>query len=213
VTAQNPSRLFSCAVSFLVPHLRLSVIIIDNLETDFVAHLVRLFSLPSWCVPFERKIRSPIQPPPPPPKLNQSENKNCGPSRADQATKVEKSQVAPAVPAAPMAAVQHHRVGTQPADPMRPGKCVCLSLSLCVCVPLLVWCVINLFFGSVCLCGFVNSYVLAQRPTHFSFARVRGNSSRVFAKRMYCTTAHQLPPDTQQQQQQQQLVPARSEDG
>ncbi|XP_046455385.1 calcium/calmodulin-dependent protein kinase type II alpha chain isoform X4 [Daphnia pulex] len=40
----------------------------------------------------------------------------------DQATKVEKSQVAPAVPAAPMAAVQHHRVGTQPADPMRPAR-------------------------------------------------------------------------------------------
>ncbi|XP_046654870.1 calcium/calmodulin-dependent protein kinase type II alpha chain isoform X2 [Daphnia pulicaria] len=53
----------------------------------------------------------------------------------DQATKVEKSQVAPAVPAAPMAAVQHHRVGTQPADPMRPDVRLTATAKTCSQLP------------------------------------------------------------------------------
>lgn len=44
--------------------------------------------------------------------------------RADQATKMEKSQAVPVASTTAAAAIQHHRVGTQPADPMRPGKCV-----------------------------------------------------------------------------------------
>ncbi|KAI9553596.1 putative calcium/calmodulin-dependent protein kise type II subunit delta-like isoform X3 [Daphnia sinensis] len=40
----------------------------------------------------------------------------------DQATKMEKSQAVPVASTAAAAAIQHHRVGTQPADPMRPAK-------------------------------------------------------------------------------------------
>ncbi|XP_045036199.1 calcium/calmodulin-dependent protein kinase type II alpha chain isoform X7 [Daphnia magna] len=40
----------------------------------------------------------------------------------DQATKMEKSQAVPVASTTAAAAIQHHRVGTQPADPMRPAK-------------------------------------------------------------------------------------------
>ncbi len=91
-------------------------------------------------MPFENRLKIPNkqqqqhQQPPPHQQQQQSKieiRKIVHPS-ADQATKVEKSQVAPAASTAPTATVQHHRVGTQPVDPMRPGKCVCVPMLVCI---------------------------------------------------------------------------------
>jgi hypothetical protein len=108
---------------------------------------------------------------------------------ADQATKVEKSQVAPAASTAPTATVQHHRVGTQPVDPMRPGKCVCADVGV------YIFCVfVGFFLNSYVLayiaCTLVRFVFLVKFP-FFAFpflgCHAMRNISRVFVKRMSCT--------------------------
>ena len=117
-------------------------------------------------MPFENRLKIPNkqqqqQQQPPPHQQQQSKieiRKIVHPS-ADQATKVEKSQVAPAASTAPTATVQHHRVGTQPVDPMRPGKCVCADVGV------YIFCVfVGIFFKLLCPC----LYSLYSRPIRIS---------------------------------------------
>ncbi|XP_045036198.1 calcium/calmodulin-dependent protein kinase type II alpha chain isoform X6 [Daphnia magna] len=53
----------------------------------------------------------------------------------DQATKMEKSQAVPVASTTAAAAIQHHRVGTQPADPMRPDIRPTASAKTCSQLP------------------------------------------------------------------------------